>query len=101
MRARPLISMAQEPQISSRQHRVVGDGHGLLAVAGDGVGRDLHQRRRDVHVRLVGDLELLPRRLLVGGELAFDLYDYGFIVCHLAFSPCTCARGPDAFVRAR
>src|ERR1019366_3291180 len=66
--------------------RIVSDRRGLLAVARDRVGRDLHQRRSDVHVRLVRNLKLFPRRLGLGGELAFDFKDYGLVVCHLAFS---------------
>jgi hypothetical protein len=62
--------------------RVVGDGRSLLAVTRDGIGRDVHERRSDVHVRPVSDFELLPGRGGVRGELAFDLDDYGFVVSH-------------------
>ncbi len=39
---------------------VVGDGRGGLAVAGDRVGGDLHQRGDHVHAGVPGELELLP-----------------------------------------
>ena len=59
--------------------RVVGDGRGRLAIAGDGVGGDLHQRGDHVHARMVGEFELFPVGLGGGSVLALDLEDDGFI----------------------
>ena len=52
---------------------VVGDGRGGLAGDVDGVERDLAEERGDVHVRAIGDLELLGGGGGVRGGLALDL----------------------------
>jgi hypothetical protein len=52
---------------------VVGDGRGGRAGHVDGVERDLAEQRGDVHVRAIGDLELLDHGLRVGRGLALDL----------------------------
>ncbi len=48
-------------------------GGGVDAGGGDGVAGDLAEQRGDVHVRAVGDLELLGACGGVGGGLALDL----------------------------
>ena len=52
---------------------VVGDGRGGLAGDVDGVERDLAEERGDVHVRAIGDLELLGGGGGVRVGLALDL----------------------------
>ena len=53
--------------------RVVSDRHSRLAVAGDGVRGNLHQRRDHIHAGMPGEFELFPVRLGSGGGLALDL----------------------------
>ncbi len=66
MRALPLMSMAQEPQIFFEAIGVVGDRRGALAVRVDGLAAMSISDEDDVHAGALGELELLPVGLDVG-----------------------------------
>ena len=71
-RVRPLTSIVQAPQTSSRQLQSQATGVVLLAFVGRGLGGDLLQHADDVEIRLVGNPMPLPMLRLAGRVLAED-----------------------------